>query len=172
MTFSRLLDVASVHCAWHFSLCGSSSMWSPPVYSSFCRICCPVCLGWQNGRDAAAQWFSHVWPLIRTACVCACVVCLYACSPVCVKRRNPEIERMAQLWSVCLGDSSLHHSVLVFDLLQSTVAWCIYKTSALLLVSFHWVTLCAKWISSSKHQGHTLQQQTHRDNLDSLASSY
>lgn len=92
MTFSQLLDVASVHCAWHFSLCGCSSMWSPPVYSNFYWIGLPRSSvqfvlawfpRWQNCGDAAAHSLSHVWPLISTACVCmhglpACLFVLHA----------------------------------------------------------------------------------------------
>lgn len=64
---------------------------------------------WQNRRDTAvARSFSHAWPPIRTACVCmhGLLACLFVCMLACSCRgdfqgRNPEIERMAQLWSVC-----------------------------------------------------------------------
>lgn len=156
MTFSQLLDVASVHCMWHFRPCGCSSMWSPPV----CSICYHTRLPrpavqfvlapfprWQirENAAAAARPFSHVWPLIRTACVymrglLACLfVCLFACLLVCVKGisgRNPVIERMAQLWGTLVVILPLIRVSLY--LICNRARWHGPYTIYLFLLSFHW----------------------------------
>lgn len=108
MTFSQLLDVASAHCVWHFSPCECSGMWSPPVYSSSYSPLSSLSWlrfpgDWTTGMQ---RRFSHVCPLIRVACMYmrGLLVCLFACLLVCAEqifRRNPEIEKMAQLWSMC-----------------------------------------------------------------------
>lgn len=157
MTFSQLLVVASVHHVWHLSLCGCSSMWSPPAYSSsyHTRLPWPTVQfvlapfpRWQNRRDAAgaSHSFSHVW-------MSGLLVCLFACSLFSVKgiyRRNPEIQCPC-LWFVTEQGSMVHIKSLppfgIISLRDSGDSPC-QMVSVFDIGSEIWTL-------------HTLQQQTH-----------
>lgn len=159
--------MASVHCVWHFSLRGCSSLGSTSINRCNNRLPRPavrfVLAGVpkrQSCRDTAAaraaRSLSHVWPLIRAACVCThgslarLIVCMLAClcpGDFWEKARDRMSGRAVEcvVWWFCpLSECPC---------IWFTIVQGVHRYLCLLLVRFYWgilVTLPAKWISSNQ----------------------